>query len=457
MFPINSEIRRYYWLDFSMQRIIAMPVVLIAILYVMSVSGSAAGTIAGCFSALFMVIVFIWGGYQAANAVIEEVRDNCWDNQRLSSVSPWQLSLGKLFGSTLYSWYGGIITLLVYVFYRLNDQSPILVGYEVLLFIFCAIISHIIALICSIQSLRIQNRYGRFYPIAYLIIGLMATSSLYNMSHDLSKSFESDGAFTAVSWFNLDIDGGIFAITSLLLFLGWGMTGLIRLMREELKFTNIPWVWALFVLFIMIYTAGFHYDTTVHESYPESFYALHHNHFLKQYRLGIAFMFASASIYWMFFADIITITRYRMLCYQWHEKNWRKIGETIPRWMVSFVITIAAAVFFILFQDTAKMGYSAIVLTSYILFILRDAAIVHYFKFSSNNRRATMATLFYYAILYMLLPAISFAVKPYYFSYVFYPVMTHDANIAMLLPVMVQLLAVGYLLYGRWIKGNQEI
>ena len=102
---LNPELQRYVWLEFSLQRLIVMPLVLAVILYISS-SGTSnvASNIAYCAMFLFVVLIGLWGGNKAAASVIEEVNDNTWDFQRLSSVSPVSLMFGKLFGSTIYCW-----------------------------------------------------------------------------------------------------------------------------------------------------------------------------------------------------------------------------------------------------------------------------------------------------------------------------------------------------------------
>src|SRR4051812_6191928 len=114
---LNSEIRRNLWLEFSAHRLIAMPVGLSLIFYVADKLDESKGlaahnphaSLAITAGTLYFLLVKIWGGHKAAEAVIEEVNDNTWDFQKLSALSPAQLTLGKLFGGTSYSWYGGLM------------------------------------------------------------------------------------------------------------------------------------------------------------------------------------------------------------------------------------------------------------------------------------------------------------------------------------------------------------
>ncbi|KOR27669.1 hypothetical protein TI03_06390 [Achromatium sp. WMS1] len=63
---------------------------------------------------LFGILVFIWGTKMAVDSLIGEFNDKTWDSQRMTAIGPWNLVWGKLFGGTLFSWYGGVICLLVF-------------------------------------------------------------------------------------------------------------------------------------------------------------------------------------------------------------------------------------------------------------------------------------------------------------------------------------------------------
>src|SRR5690606_3955534 len=62
------------------------------------------------------ILIVIWGNYEAANVLREEVRSNTWDFQRMSPMSPASLIFGKLFGATSYIWYASLPLLLVAVY-----------------------------------------------------------------------------------------------------------------------------------------------------------------------------------------------------------------------------------------------------------------------------------------------------------------------------------------------------
>lgn len=460
MFPINSEIRRYYWQDFSLQRTIAMPAVLMAIVYLMLEWNENFGSVSRFAIYAFFVLVFIWGGNKAACSITDEVKDNTWDNQRLSAISPLNLSLGKLFGSTLYPWYGGAVALLIYILSVVGNQSVEFISYNVVLFLASGVFCHAIAVLASLHSLRAERRHGRLQSLAYFIVALLISSMFYKAGTEnfLSGRYYQPEFFGTVKWFYFEFDKKYFSLGLLFIFLLWSIVGIYRLMREELQFKNIPWVWGLFVIFMMVYMAGFFYK----EGYKASF-DLNDSYLLIQARRSICAAFAVGiiSTYLMLFSDIISVTNYRIMLYRWKQKKWIKFGESIPKWIVSLVLTLIVAVmtvvsFFPVQYPQGAYG-SFILVVSIVLFILRDATILHYFKFSSNNKRASLATIFYLAMLYILLPSFFLAAKLRDFVYAFYPIMREDASAVSLLPILVQVVIVGLLVHSRWEKANKTI
>lgn len=93
---MNPELRRNLWLEFSLHRLIGMPAVL-ALLFALFGSFGGAWRERVFTAALwgFVILAHFWGTRQASAAVTDEVRDRTWDWQRLSALSPWQMTWGK--------------------------------------------------------------------------------------------------------------------------------------------------------------------------------------------------------------------------------------------------------------------------------------------------------------------------------------------------------------------------
>ena len=101
---LNPEFRRNLWLELSPHRLIAMPMILLAIFF-LSASIGESGNWWGVPRAsllAYYVIVFFWGTRRAVASLADEVRGRTWDGQRMSALGTWAMTWGKLFGGTIY-------------------------------------------------------------------------------------------------------------------------------------------------------------------------------------------------------------------------------------------------------------------------------------------------------------------------------------------------------------------
>ena len=88
----NAEFRRNLWLEFSTHRLVAMPVVLLLLLFTANtLSGETRpGVVTAAALWAMVAIGWFWGTRRAAESVNEELRARTWDLQRLSALSPWR-------------------------------------------------------------------------------------------------------------------------------------------------------------------------------------------------------------------------------------------------------------------------------------------------------------------------------------------------------------------------------
>ena len=105
---MNPELRRNLWLEVSMHRLIAMPAVLgMGFLVVASINDLPwQQRVSWAALTVYFVLTLYWGTRLAADAISDEVRGKTWDLQRMSALGPWYMTWGKLFGATVFAWYG---------------------------------------------------------------------------------------------------------------------------------------------------------------------------------------------------------------------------------------------------------------------------------------------------------------------------------------------------------------
>ena len=114
---MNPELRRNLWLEITTHRLLAMPVVLgLAFLALAAIDKPNAAEHVGWLGlGGFVVLTMFWGARLAGNSIIDEITDKTWDWQRLSTLAPWTMTWGKLFGATVFAWYGGLTCLGVFL------------------------------------------------------------------------------------------------------------------------------------------------------------------------------------------------------------------------------------------------------------------------------------------------------------------------------------------------------
>ena len=104
----NPEFAKNIWLEITPSRLIVMPLALGLIFIVGAILPhdnlyERLGTVA---TYAFRVIMLIWAVKPAADSIIDEYNGSTWDWQKMSLIGPWKMTWGKLFGSTIYNWYG---------------------------------------------------------------------------------------------------------------------------------------------------------------------------------------------------------------------------------------------------------------------------------------------------------------------------------------------------------------
>ena len=150
---MNPEFQRHLYLEFSNSRLVGLPAFLLVVFSLTflidekTLSEATANTAIG----LYIVIVLFWGSKQAGESIYEELRNNTWDIQRTSAISPWSLAWGKLIGSTLYNWYGGLLCLLVYT---LATPEPEYIGLTWFYSIACGLLAQGLSLLIALFALR---------------------------------------------------------------------------------------------------------------------------------------------------------------------------------------------------------------------------------------------------------------------------------------------------------------
>lgn len=395
---LNPELRRNLWLEFSAARLIGMPLTLGMLFFLSTGVGPSYHNhhtaLISLAIGLYGLLVGLWGGRNAADTVISEVNEGTWDFQRLSSLSPFSLALGKLLGSTCYAWYGGLMVWLVYVVASAEDLSGYYLFCNAVLLLEAGLICHAAALFSSLQSMhgvrigREKIRSGTHHALGVLT-GLFFYTAISASPQTRALAYKAPARTPEVVWYGATYEFSGFALCFGLVLLAWLMAGIHAQMKAHLQVRSGPWLWISFVLFMMFYMAGFGDNPLVGDT-------------ASRVPLGVALMTGLFFFYSTAFMESWSGMSYRRVLEAAQKKQYARMLSLSPRWMVTLLIVLVTTALFIVGNIGEPMVW--LYALAILCFSIRDVAILHYFRLAPNARRAMAATAFWLFMLYGLLP-----------------------------------------------------
>jgi hypothetical protein len=421
---MNPEFRRNLWLELTPRRIVFMVVILALVFFAAGISG--AYTPGAAARTLYYFIVIFWGARNAGFSVVGEIRDHTWDSQRLSSISAAQMTWGKLFGSTIYNWFGGVICLVVIAVQGFAAQSPLTVLIDLLYLITAGVIAQSASLLASLVAVRRRQRHSGLEVFAYQMVGILAAVAVFWVW----EAADPAGAILLgrkptdfIAWWGASLDARPFLLISLAIFAAWILTGCYREMRRELKLQNGPLVWLDFLAFIGLYVAGFDawlsHDTTTAQW---TIVAL---------RLALAATAYTVLTYVTVFLEPKDRVLYRRYGSEIASGRIGAVFGSLQAWIMSYFAAVLLAVALIvwLIMNGQQAGYGALVGAG-VGFLTRDVAIFVLFA-TLGRRRGDFAVLVTLAALYVLLPAIVDGLGLHSTDAFFHPAITKPAWLAL--------------------------
>jgi hypothetical protein len=438
----NPELRRNIWLDFTPHRLLFTPLILGLLAYIFKMMSDGAGAgfayYAGCF------FLFIWGTRAASDTVMQEVGNNTWDFQRQSAISPWSMTIGKWLGSTLFSWYGVLICLLLFL--PLQSALPereIVSAKELLSLLIGGLFSQALGLLLSIQILpQIRHAHSN-KTFSYFLIaaftGIVFTSYCYVAQNNTGT----------VLWHHHQFNTPAFFTLSYLIFLAWTVLALYRSFSKELQYQSIPWVWLVFNLYCMIYFSGFgsffqeHASDKMIKEMPEL------SQLLDSTPLYIAFSVITLLCYLGLFSDSLNSLRYRKILTRLSENNITETLQEIPWWIISLTLTIVVGIITCVAPNDFKEFSTPVFILTSLLFLVRDILLAHYFYFSKNPRRAQSAVILYLAILWIAVPVLFGLLNLQHLLPAVLPSWGVNTPLA-LVSIFAQIGLFGFLVWQRW-------
>jgi hypothetical protein len=251
----NPEFRRQLWLNVSIERLVAAPVVLLFVFALIGVGNDWKRESLALWSlCLAAMISGLLGGAAAIESLASEARARTWDWQRLSGLGPWSMTWGKLFGSTLYAQYGACIAYATYLWVgglRPGEPSPVII---VLLGLATGLLIQSAGMLVAawqIVSRRPQGSIAASYLLSAGAAGLMLLTLVSN-----ADRFPGDRGATPISWFGITLQSVHFWLLSAVAFSGWAIFASYRVLRDELQGRAPPSAAMAFAVFLAIYFGG---------------------------------------------------------------------------------------------------------------------------------------------------------------------------------------------------------
>ncbi len=428
---MNPEFQRNLWLNLSAGRLIVMPIVLGAIFYAAYLVPFVEDqlSVPPVARTFYWLIVVLWGTWLTSRTVVGEIRDRTWDGQRMSAIAPWSMVWGKLFGSTIYVWYGGAICLAVIVLYAAAVSGPAKALGELGYYVFLGLIAHAVSMLVSLLAVRRQLGHPGFGVFLYQLLGVFAALTVASVwPGNWPDALDFD-----ITWYAFDVSVRSFVLASIAIFALWAIIGNHRLMRQELQFTNSPLVWIAFLVFMMVYAAGF-VDTLDNPAIRDALSEIEGVELGNLFdplvlRILVSIAVASSLAYLMLFVDTKDTVTLRWIGRAFSSGRVFAASSRIPSWgwaiLASGLLTLAFTflaspialdpeIVATLEDANARtlgwpIGETVDLRAFYVasfFFLLRDAAIVLAFNATAQSRRADFAAFVTLVLLYVVIAGI---------------------------------------------------
>lgn len=412
-----AEWLRNFWLELTPNRIFLMPL-LLGLLFFLAGVGDGNHSIPLLYTSatILFLLLHIWGSKQAADAIITEVNEATWDSQRMTLIQPFSLSFGKLFGSTIYCWYGSLFCIPVYLYNSLQQTNPgsylLILGQMIL----SALMVHSLIITSSLLGIQKKRNLTKINSSQYFFLGILLSFFLTGLSVGTIYDFSEQ---EIVLWHGQRYKFANFYLKSLLVFSLWSFLALYRVTRRELNYSNGFSVWIAFLCFLAIYVSGF----------SKNFH-------------GITDEFSKLLLVYATFHIITLITAYSepktITGFFWHSiRNFRNTesGKYISLWMISLVFCLLTCFYSLWMGFFSQQSFSHFLFPlNCFFFLTRDLIIILLAAFLPGFQRRELAALVYLLLLYIILPSVlnlffSDSLHPF-----FYPDIQFSSPFSLLFP-----------------------
>lgn len=378
---MNPEFRRLVSIEFQGYRSIALPMVLggtFVSAYLANGRELDPGTAFIAVLAYF-ALVFIWGTRQAAESVPHEINANTWDTQRMSALSAWDMVWAKLLGATSLTWVGGAVCLAFYAASNVGLWGWRQTAIAAFLYAGSGFLAQAVCFLVSLAAIQRRREFGRVQMVSYQFLGMLA--ALPPLYIGLSVS-GGEGLMDLMVWYGKYFTLAEFMVILVTAFTAWALAGCWALMRAELQDPLGPWLWAGFVLFVMVFFGGIR---TLPVG-PNIALALIDLPSLPTMVLSAGLVL----VYVMVLLEPKGRVRLRRLANHVAAQDWKSASVLAPRSVVTLPLiafsAIVAAIWFADYPPQGAAGLHASMAAS-LLFALRDIGFIYWMVLGRRDGR----------------------------------------------------------------------
>ncbi|MGP1516648.1 MAG: hypothetical protein ACTTJV_03420 [Ottowia sp.] len=394
LLSLNPELQRNLWLQWSPARALLLPAVLALIAAFIVVSSNGEYTVRSAltngFSFLAAVLVLPYGVYLSVGSIGWEIRERTWDQQRLSSLGPWQMAWGKLLGATSYAWYGALLCAAISLAASSRPAEHLgRLFYGLMLGLAmqaCGMAMRLHVLGARLVSGQTGGQAGDDRNLDSSLS--MSWLALLPLFHALLLD---DAFFLKNAWWALDWPPLWQQCAQAALLLALGLLALWRNMSAQLMVATRPWAWPVGIAALALLPGG--YVAADGLNAPCA------------YALALAVLALVTG-----YLDLFSQPQGR-LAWQalfWHARSgqYSRLLQALPLWPINAALALLGSVAALMASDRSGASALAFALLVGALHLLRDAALVAFFAWREGARHPQNAAVIAMLIAGLLLPGI---------------------------------------------------
>jgi hypothetical protein len=385
---MNPEFQRNLWLEASPRRMAWAGVTVGLIYFALALMTRGGVDTARIFAAagivVFLACAVLWAGRAAGSSVLIEVAERTWDFQRLSALTAWEMTWGKLFGATFLASCAGLTGIVVYLL-AAQPANPWLV----VLMLAAALLVQSASFVASLVGVRKARAEGRIARagsvmggliIGYFLLSSLAASSAFKVG-GARPNLDWFGRQGLVDWWSMTVPAEMFWSITLLVFAIFALAGAWRLMRLELQMRSEPVVWPAFLLVLAAWVAGFRVGPAGHDASAAA--------------AGMAMCLAAYAAAFVEPADRVALRRFASLAVQGKATEAARIAPA-PLFPLAFAAILTLISLGMPAEGLGRVSSPAAVLA----FLVRDLGVIAFFRFGPRPQRGDFSAVVALALLY---------------------------------------------------------